>query len=125
MKSNRMKARLLAGSPVYGASVMIPSPQLVEMLAHAGFDWVLIDSPPVMAVADACVIAHRTTGVIFVVSADTTSRHTARQALEQLAQGHARVIGGVLNRVDLKRNPYYYAKYYRKEYSNYYAKTAS
>ena len=89
------------------------------------FDWVLIDSPPVMAVADACVIAHRATGVIFVVSADTTSRHTARQALEQLAQAHARVIGGVLNRVDLKRNPYYYAKYYRKEYSNYYAKTAS
>lgn len=43
MKSNRMKARLLAGSPSYGASVMIPSPHLVEMLGHAGFDWVLID----------------------------------------------------------------------------------
>jgi polysaccharide biosynthesis transport protein len=89
------------------------------------FDWVLIDSPPVMAVADACVIAHRTTGVIFVVSSDTTSRHAARQALEQLAQAHARVIGGVLNRVDLQRNPYYYSKYYRKEYSNYYTRTAS
>src|SRR5678815_409237 len=43
MKPNRMKARLLAGTPSYGASVMIPSPQLVEMLGHAGFDWVLID----------------------------------------------------------------------------------
>jgi capsular exopolysaccharide synthesis family protein len=89
------------------------------------FDWVLIDSPPVMAVADACVIAHRTTGVIFVVSADATSRHTARQALEQLAQAHARVIGGVLNRVDLQKNPYYYSKYYKKEYSSYYTRTAS
>lgn len=38
-----MKARLLAGEPALGCSVMIPSPQMVEMLAHAGFDWVLID----------------------------------------------------------------------------------
>src|SRR6185436_6994475 len=43
MKSNRLKARLVAGAPAYGASVMIPSPQLVEMLGRAGFDWVLID----------------------------------------------------------------------------------
>src|SRR3954463_8195468 len=43
MKPNRMKAKLLAGEPALGASVMIPSPQLVEMLGHAGFDWVLID----------------------------------------------------------------------------------
>jgi 2-keto-3-deoxy-L-rhamnonate aldolase RhmA len=43
MKPNRMKARLLAGTPSYGASVMVPSPHLVEMLGHAGFDWVLID----------------------------------------------------------------------------------
>src|SRR6476620_1596322 len=43
MKTNRMKAKLLAGVPAYGASVMIPSPQLVEMLGYAGFDWVLID----------------------------------------------------------------------------------
>jgi 4-hydroxy-2-oxoheptanedioate aldolase len=43
MKTNRMKAKLLAGMPTFGASVMIPSPQLVEMLGRAGFDWVLID----------------------------------------------------------------------------------
>src|SRR6185503_4613794 len=42
-KTNRMKAKLLAGEPVFGASVMIPSPQLVEMLGAAGFDWVLLD----------------------------------------------------------------------------------
>lgn len=43
MKPNRMKAKLLAAEPAYGASIMIPSPQLVEMLGHLGFDWVLID----------------------------------------------------------------------------------
>lgn len=89
------------------------------------FDWVLIDSPPVMAVADACVIAHRASGVLFVVASDVTSRHGAKQALEQLAQARARILGGVLNRVDLEKNPYYYSKYYKKEYTQYYTKSAS
>lgn len=43
MKLNRLKAKLLAGEPALGCSVMIPSPQIVEMLGHAGFDWVLLD----------------------------------------------------------------------------------
>jgi 2-keto-3-deoxy-L-rhamnonate aldolase RhmA len=43
MKPNRMKAKLAAGAPALGCSVMFPSPQLVEMLGFAGFDWVLLD----------------------------------------------------------------------------------
>ncbi|HVV79124.1 MAG TPA: aldolase/citrate lyase family protein [Pseudolabrys sp.] len=43
MRPNAMKARLKAGEPALGMSVMIPSPQMVEMAAGAGFDWVLID----------------------------------------------------------------------------------
>jgi 2-keto-3-deoxy-L-rhamnonate aldolase RhmA len=43
MKQNRMKARLMAGQPALGCSVMFPSPQIVEMLGYAGFDWVLLD----------------------------------------------------------------------------------
>ncbi len=43
MKRNRMKSKILAGEPVFGCSIMVPSPQMVEMVAHAGFDWVLID----------------------------------------------------------------------------------
>lgn len=43
MRPNTMKAKLRAGQPALGLSVMIPSPQLVEMAAGAGFDWVLID----------------------------------------------------------------------------------
>lgn len=43
MKHNRMKEKLRAGEPAFGVSVMIPSPQIVEMVAAAGFDWVLLD----------------------------------------------------------------------------------
>ena len=86
------------------------------------FDWVVIDSPPVLAVADASVLSNAATGVIFVVGADQTTRQTAKAAIEQLQSVGARLIGAVLNRADVQRNPYYYSAYYRKEYSRYYAK---
>ena len=40
---NAMKEKILLGQPAFGVSLMFPSPQLVEMVAYAGFDWVLID----------------------------------------------------------------------------------
>ena len=43
MRTNAMKAKLTAGETVLGCSLMIGSPPLVEMLAYAGFDWVLLD----------------------------------------------------------------------------------
>ncbi len=88
------------------------------------FDWVIVDSPPVLAVADASILANTATGVVFVVGADQTSRQAARAALEQLQAVQAHVIGAVLNRVDLEKNPYYYSAYYKKEYSRYYAQAS-
>jgi capsular exopolysaccharide synthesis family protein len=87
------------------------------------FDWVVIDSPPVMAVTDAALVAHGASGVVFVVGAEMTSRHAAKTAVDQLRRAHAHFVGAVLNRVDLQRNSYYYSQYYRKEYSDYYQKT--
>lgn len=86
------------------------------------FDWVVIDSPPVMAVTDASIIAHEVTGVLFVIGAEMTSRHAARRALDQLEQVQAKLVGAVLNGVDVDRNPYYYSDYYRREYAEYYVK---
>jgi 2-keto-3-deoxy-L-rhamnonate aldolase RhmA len=43
MKPNRMKEKIARGEPALGCSVMFPSAQIVEMLGHAGFDWVLLD----------------------------------------------------------------------------------
>jgi capsular exopolysaccharide synthesis family protein len=84
------------------------------------FDWVLVDTPPVMAVTDSSVVAHLATGVLFVVGAEMTSRHAAQRAVEQLEQARGKFIGAVLNRVDLQHNSYYYSQYYRREYSDYY-----
>lgn len=43
MVPNRMKKKLREGRPAFGLSIMVPSPQMVEMAAGLGFDWVLID----------------------------------------------------------------------------------
>lgn len=89
------------------------------------FDWVLIDSPPVMAVTDASIIAHSATAVIFVVGAEMTSRGAAKTALDQLSSAKAKYVGAILNRVNLSRNAYYYSRYYRREYTNYYTKAGA
>jgi polysaccharide biosynthesis transport protein len=115
---------LAAGMIPPNPAELLGSKRFEEYVSTLGehFDWVLVDSPPVLAVADAAVVANGASGVVFVVGADPTSRQVEREAIHQLQSAHARVIGAVLNRVDLERNPYYYAHYYRKEYAKYYAK---
>ena len=88
------------------------------------FDWVVIDSPPVLVVTDSSIVANHASGVVFVVGSDKTSRQAARAAVEQLDAANARIIGSVLNRVNLARHQYYYSSYYRKEYSKYYVSNA-
>jgi capsular exopolysaccharide synthesis family protein len=105
----------LLGAPRFGAL-------MTTVRAH--FDWIIVDTPPVMAVADATLVAHLATGVVFVVGAEMTSRHAAKRALDQLQHVHAKFVGGVLNKVDLHRNPYYYSQYYRREYAQYYVKAS-
>lgn len=89
------------------------------------FDWVVIDSPPVLVVTDSSIVGNQASGVVFVVGSDKTSRQAARAAVEQLDAANARIIGSVLNRVNLSRHQYYYSAYYRKEYSKYYVSNAS
>jgi succinoglycan biosynthesis transport protein ExoP len=88
------------------------------------FDWVVVDSPPVLVVTDSSIVGNQASGVVFVVGSDKTSRQAARAAVEQLDAANARIIGSVLNRVNLARHQYYYSSYYRKEYSKYYVSHA-
>jgi capsular exopolysaccharide synthesis family protein len=84
------------------------------------FDWVIIDTPPVMAVTDAVIAGNLAHGVVFVVGSEMTSRRIAQRAVEQLQNGQAKFLGAVLNRVDLEHNSYYYSRYYRPDYGSYY-----
>ena len=93
----------------------------IANLAHGPFDWVVIDTPPVLAVTDAVIIAQKVAGVVFVIGSEMTRRVHAERALETLQNGRVRGIGAVLNRVDFDRNKYYYSRYYGYQYKSYYA----
>lgn len=102
---------------------LLNSPRFEEVLAEARthFDWVIVDTPPILAVADASMIARLTDGVLFVVMADQTSCESAQAALDELDRTRTVFVGGVLNSVNLTGHSYYYSRYYRPEYSKYYA----
>jgi len=85
------------------------------------YDWVLIDTPPVLAMADTPVMCPFVDGVILVVASEASSRPAVQRAIDQLAGVGGTVIGAVLNKVDLKRNSYYYSQYYGEYYRSYYS----
>ncbi len=78
-------------------------------------DMVLLDSPPVMGMADAALLAAQAENVLLVVDIDQTPRDTLRRAKEILEKADARVLGVVLNRLVPGRRggPYYYYYYHR------------
>jgi succinoglycan biosynthesis transport protein ExoP len=84
------------------------------------YDWIIFDSPPVMSVPDAALLARRCTGVLFVIGAGMVAKEAAQKAIEQLMAARARFAGAVLNRAALERHPYYYFPYYSPKYQSYY-----
>ena len=72
------------------------------------FDVVILDSPPVLPVADPLILAGKVDGVVIVTRCDQTTRGELQRALSQLAQGDANMLGVVLNEVDARAERYDY-----------------
>ena len=88
----------------------------------AQFDWVVIDSPPVMAVTDPNILASLSDSVVFVIGAEMTSYKIARHAVEQLERGRCGLRGRRAEQgADPASRDDHYSHYYRREYANYYA----
>lgn len=90
---------------------------LKEMTSQ--YDYVIIDSAPVMAADDVTTLAPHVQGVVFVIRAQHTSARVARAALDLLYQRNVNVLGIVLNAV----NPNVGEYYYYSKYKDYYSKT--
>jgi capsular exopolysaccharide synthesis family protein len=98
--------------------------QIVDAL-RAHYDWILIDSPPLLAMADAPVLCSLVEGVILVLAAEVATKPSVMRAIDQVRGVGGKVTGVVLNRVNLERNSYYYGQYYGEYYRSYYAEGAS
>ena len=105
--------RVMSGGPIP------PNPtELLGSLAMKDFldqaaqvtDWVILDAPPVLGLADAAVLATLCDATLFVVN-ETTNRRVLAHARDQLAKVRARVVGTVLNNFGPAFS-YYYSDYY-------------
>lgn len=83
------------------------------------YDHVLLDTPPMLGVADARVLASIADGVAMVIKWNATPRNAVRSALELLHHDKANVVGGILAMVDRTAEAYG-ALYYSKSYGKYY-----
>ncbi|MFK4870450.1 GumC family protein [Novosphingobium sp. ZW T3_23] len=105
-----------------GASVPNPAellgteimPWIISVLGDQ-YDLVIIDGPPMLGLADAPSIATHVEATVFVVDASQTRRATILAALRRLRLSRARLLGIVLNRVELRTLGYGYDQYYSYE----------
>jgi succinoglycan biosynthesis transport protein ExoP len=113
---------LLPCGPIPGnPAELLSSDAMGAMLQHLGkiADFVVVDSAPVLAAADASILATYADAVLLVADADRSTRGSVAQARVQLDQVNANVVGAVLNNFDLSKArayPYYYQYYYTYRY---------
>ena len=76
------------------------------------YDIVIIDSPPATAVADPMILSPLADGVVLVVEANQTKKPIVMQAILRLRQVKAKLIGGIVNKLDIRKSGYGYYYYY-------------
>jgi polysaccharide biosynthesis transport protein len=108
-----------------------PPPNPAELLASANmrdllnqlreqYDHVVIDTPPSLSVTDAVVLSPRADAVVLVIRSAQTTKQALRRSRDVLMQVNAKVVGVLLNAVDLSSPDYYYYYEYQGKYARYY-----
>jgi Mrp family chromosome partitioning ATPase/uncharacterized protein involved in exopolysaccharide biosynthesis len=103
-----------------GELFLAPSCDIFLAKIRPQFDYVIFDSAPVLAADDTANLAPKIDAVLFVVRADYTSARNAREALNQLRQRHAKILGLVFNRSIGTRSGGYYYRYNKYYYYGHY-----
>jgi Mrp family chromosome partitioning ATPase len=110
---------VISGGPVpSNPAQLLGSKRTVEFLNSLRdvAEMVILDTPPVLAVADASILAPLVDGTLFIMDADHSSRSAMTQSRDQLENAGARIIGAVYNNFDPSQSaayPYYYNYYYQ------------
>lgn len=106
---------VLTGGPIPpNPAELVGSKRMKRLIEEASeqYDMVIIDTPPIVAVTDAAILAQEVDGVILVLAAGEVNKDFAQKAKELLDKVGAKILGAVLNKVDMKTSEYYYYYYY-------------
>jgi len=116
--------RVIVGGPIpQDPAALLGSRRASEFLESLRkvSDFAIIDTPPVLAVADASILAPLVDGTIFVVDSERSSRSALAQARDQLENAGANILGAVYNNFDPHASSYYPSSYYYSYYYTYYS----
>ena len=94
---------------------LLASKRMEEILKQANqlYDFVIFDTPPLLAVTDAKILANIVDGCILVIRSKVTKMEEVEKATDLLDDGRAKVLGAILNDKEKKESAYYY--YYGTE----------
>lgn len=118
-KSRIPNLAVLASGPIPpNPSELLGSPQMGELIGKLRdrFSYIIIDTPPLIAVTDALVIGSSTDGVVLTVHGGETARELVEKAAERLKQTSIPVLGALLNNLQLHHHGYAYQKGYYEYY---------
>lgn len=109
---------ILSGDIPPNPSELLSSPRMQRILEQLSerYDYIFLDSPPVNMVTDAVVLAPRSDGVLFLVRANHSERGSVIHAVEQLQYAKVKILGFVLNDVNMENTHYGYKKYHYTRY---------
>lgn len=103
---------LFAGKKIGNPSRLISSPKMEEMLntARGLYKYIIIDAPPVLPLVDMNIYSNFVDGILLIIQAGKTPKSMVRRALSTIPS--EKVIGAVLNDVELNYSKYYYDSKY-------------
>jgi capsular exopolysaccharide synthesis family protein len=113
---------LPAGTPPPNPAELLASSNMRDVLSQLReqFDHIVIDTPPSLSVTDAVVLSPRADAVVLVIRSGQTTKQALRRSRDILTQVNAKVVGVLLNAVDLSSPDYYYYYEYQGKYARYY-----
>lgn len=112
---------ILSGDIPPNPSELLGSQQMQKLLEalRKKYDFIILDTPPVNMVTDAVVLAPRSEGVLLVVRANHSERGSVLYATDQLQYAKAKILGFVLNGVDMGNTQFGMKKYHYRNYCRY------
>lgn len=109
---------VLTGGPIPpNPAELVGSKRMKRLIEEVStqYDMILIDTPPIVAVTDAAILAQESDGVILVLAAGEVDKKYAQKAKELLDKVGAKILGVVLNKVNMKTSEYHYIYYQGSE----------
>jgi capsular exopolysaccharide synthesis family protein len=113
-----------AGSVPPNPTELLNSPRMSEVMAQLRdhYEYIVIDSAPVLPVSDSMVLSKLTDGVVLVANGSATPRQQVKNACARLEYARAKILGLVLNKVKIHSPDYHY--YYHQDYYSFDANAA-